>query len=110
MELHTRGVLHVIVVESSRLEVHSQAEGFDSHVKPFVVLETVPLQSLSTKAISYFQTKTKNPLQILPDGFHPVWKEEHFLKVQELDQVHIIYNSKVKGCKEFESGTFGRSL
>lgn len=49
LELHTRGVLRVVVVEASGLESEETYNGFDNQVKPFVVLETVPLQPLTTK-------------------------------------------------------------
>eukprot|EP00210_Caulerpa_lentillifera_P007137 g6827.t1 len=72
LQLHTRGVLRVVVVEASGLAFGESTNGFRTNIKPFVVLETVGLQLRTTK--------------VLPDGHMPIWNEEHYLKVQELDQ------------------------
>lgn len=50
LRLHTRGVLRVVVVEARGLACGESCNGFRTDIKPFVVLETVPLQPLTTKA------------------------------------------------------------
>lgn len=68
LQLHTRGVLKVIVVEAKGLPKADIIGKGD----PFAILETVPLNPSQTKVIH--------------DTDCPKWNETMFLKVQEVDQ------------------------
>jgi len=68
LQLHTRGVLKVTVVEARGLPKADIAGKGD----PFAILETVALKPVKTKVIHNTDT--------------PQWNETLFLKVQEVDQ------------------------
>lgn len=70
--LRTKGMLRVVVKGAQGLSTPEGHHGHREQVHPFVTLETVPLQVFCTK--------------VLPSTTNPVWNEEHFLKVQELEQ------------------------
>ncbi|GMH45699.1 hypothetical protein BSKO_13662 [Bryopsis sp. KO-2023] len=70
--LRTTGVLRVVVKGAQDLDNNDGHNGYRTNVHPFVTLETVPLQLFTTK--------------VLPSSQNPVWNEEHYLKVQELEQ------------------------
>lgn len=71
--LRTKGMLRVVVKGAQGLtSMEGHQTGYRTNVHPFVTLETVPLQVFCTK--------------VLPSSANPVWNEEHYLKVEELEQ------------------------
>ena len=88
LELHTKGVLKVTVVEARGLPKADVIGKGD----PFAILETVALKPVKTKVrhsarLSPLSSPFVAPFQIIHNTDCPKWNETLFLKVQEIDQL-----------------------